>query len=590
MEPGSVPHRELQRQTDTDLVTRSSPGGFIYLGFVAALCAGTDYYSRRPGLLIAAGGISIVCAVARFLLGRHFKRLYERNPFLWRCAYFLATNLNALAWGLFFMATFLLFGAGNWKTLLLLICLTGTAPIAMATLCPNLVVLGSYLCVLTLPVIGATVYLGGAAGYTLAFIFSWYLLFALAHARFIHRQYMQYTLEQFALAAAKRSAEEASRAKSAFLANMSHELRTPMNAILGMTHLVESRPVDAEQRQYLQVVRNSADALLQQLNELLDFSKIDAGKVELETIPFSIRELVGEIVQSFSSDVKAKRLRLEWQVAEGVPRRLLGDPFRLRQVLINVVGNAVKFTERGEIQVRVSRLDAEAESVSLEFAVRDTGIGVAPEKQQAIFEAFEQGDSTTTKKYGGAGLGLAISSKLVELMGGRMWVESRPGEGSTFYWVARFGELAETKAEAAAIELIAPASGPRPPLRILAAEDHEISQQIVKSLIELRGHTVVTVSNGKEVLEELDRGRFDLILMDIHMPEVDGLQATAAIRQRPTPDRDIPIVALTAEVAPGLRERYLSLGLTEYLAKPIKPQQLFAVIEHLARGSSHDYP
>src|SRR5579872_6207391 len=493
MEPRSIPRGELRRQTDRDLVARSSAGGFVYLGFVAALFAGTDYYSRYPGLLTAIGGISLFCGAVRFLLGRYFKPIYERNQRLWRSAYFLSINFNAVVWGLFFMATFMLFGPGNWKTLLLLICLSGTTPIALATLCPDLTFLGSYLCSLTLPVITANLFLGRGAGFTVAFIFSWYLLFALVHARFIHRQYLQYTLEQFALSAAKNSAEEASQAKSTFLANMSHELRTPMNAILGMMHLVLSRPIDAEQRRYLQVVRSSAEALLQLLNGLLDFSKVEAGKVELETISFSIRALVKETVQSFSSGVKAKNLRMQWQVADDVPQQLLGDPFRVRQVLVNILGNAVKFTESGEIDMRVSRMDAPAEGVSLQFSVRDTGIGIPPEKQRSIFEAFEQADASTTRKYGGTGLGLAISSKIVQLMGGHIWVESRPNYGSTFSWTARFTETENDTASPAPPT----ARAARSPLRILAAEDHEVSRQMLKSLVELRGHSIVTASDGR---------------------------------------------------------------------------------------------
>jgi len=269
-----------------------------------------------------------------------------------------------------------------------------------------------------------------------------------------------------------------------------------------------------------------------------------------------------------------------------VPVYVGGDPIRLRQVLVNVVGNAVKFTHHGEIEFRVSRLNDSSDGIALQFTVRDTGIGIAPEKQAFIFDAFEQADSSTTRKYGGTGLGLAISSRIVERMGGRMWVESRPGEGSSFHWTARF-------ARAARQEILSPldAGGSArkaegaPIRRILVAEDHEVSRQLLQKLLEMRGYCVTAVSNGNEVLREIEQHVFDLVLMDIHMPELDGLAATAEIRHREQPDRHIPIIALTAESTAGLRERYLAAGLTEYLAKPIRPEKLFELMEKILRTS-----
>src|SRR6266852_466995 len=379
---------EYKRQTDFDLAHRSSTGGLVYLGFLAALWATSDYYSTHPGLLAAIAALSLMCGTARFLLGYRFDRIYAWNPDAWRWAYFCAVNLNILAWGLFLTATFLLFGYDDRKTLLLLICLAGTAPIALAALTPNPAILRSFLAALSVPLIVANLAAGGTQGYTMALVFSWYLLFALAHARILHRQYREYTLEKFALAADKKAAEDASHAKSAFLANMSHELRTPLNVILGMTHLALNSPAATERRQYLQLVQSSSETLLQLLNGLLDFSRIEAGKLELETVPFSVRELADETLQSFSADVRAKGLKLHSHVEQGVPVYVGGDPIRLRQVLVNVVGNAVKFTHHGEIEFRVSRLNDSSEGIALQFTVRDTGIGIAPEKQRAIFDAF----------------------------------------------------------------------------------------------------------------------------------------------------------------------------------------------------------
>ena len=583
--------REFQRHRDSDLARRSFAGGLVYLGFLAALWAATDYFSSQPVMLWSVTAVSVACSAARFLLGYRFERFYRSNPATWRAAYFVAINLNILAWGLFLMITFLLYGYRDWKTLVLLICLAGTAPIALAAQTPSPMMIHTFMAALTAPMIAASLYRGGVVNYTMAMVFTWYLLFALGHARVLHRQYVEYTLEKFALEAAKKSAEEANRAKSAFLANMGHELRTPMNAILGMTHLALNSPVDAERRQYLRMVKSAGENLLEMLNSLLDFSKVEAGKVELEAVPFSIRQLADGTLQSFLGDAKSKGLQLRSYVDASVPLRLRGDPLRLRQVLVNVLGNALKFTEQGEIESRIARAPDPLAGVLLQFTVRDTGIGIAPEKQQSIFEAFEQGDSSTTRKYGGTGLGLAISARLVELMGGRMWVESQPGQGSSFHWTARFvtvtGKDTGGVPEGVGSNGVLPAATK---LKILVAEDHDMSRQLLQKLLDMRGYAVVTAANGKDALREMEGQAFDVVLMDMHMPELDGLGATAEIRRREKGGRPTPVIALTAEASEGLRDRYVEAGFTDYLAKPIKPQKLFELIDKVLERSSTGRP
>jgi len=559
----------------------------VYLGFLAALWATTDYFSRYPKALAAFSAFSAASAGLRFFLGRRFQQRYDRNPRAWRSAYFLSINLNILAWGAFLAITFLLFGYDDWKTLLLLICLAGTAPVALASMSPDLLVLRVYLFALTLPMICANMYLGGIRGYGMAMVFCWYLLFALFHAHTLHRQYAQYTHERFALAAAKKSAEDANKAKAEFLAHMSHELKTPMNAIFGMTHLALNSPPGADQRQYLELVKSSAETLLKMLNGLLDFSKTEAGKMELENIEFSAPQLVDETLRSFSGELQRKGLTLQSHVDDDVPLRLRGDPLRLRQVLVNVVDNAVKFTSEGGIEVRVSRLDASAGQAVLQFVVRDTGIGIEPGKRLSIFEAFEQADSSTTREYGGSGLGLAISSRILQLMGGRIWVESEPGRGSSFYWTASFAQPSLEKSTPE--RNLEKAKESRAPVRILVAEDHELSRTLLKKLLEMRDYHVTAVSNGSEVLEEIGRQTIDLVLMDIHMPGMDGVEATAEIRRREQAGPHIPIVAVTADAAPSLREHYLAVGFSEYLPKPIKPEELYALIESLVHpGEGRD--
>jgi PAS domain S-box-containing protein len=544
-------------------------------------------------------------------------------------------------------------------------------------------------------------------------------------------------LAEEALRAAKESAEAASRAKSEFLANVSHEVRTPLNAILGMTELALDTALTEEQGKYLAVVQSSATALLGVINDLLDFSKIEAGKLELSPTDFSLRALVSEALRALALRAHEKGLELLSQVEEGVPDALVGDAGRLRQVLLNLVGNAVKFTEKGEVVVRVeaalrprpphpptpSPSVGEGEMALLHFAVRDTGLGIPPDKQHKIFQAFEQADNSTTRKYGGTGLGLSIASQLVALLGGRITVESEPGRGSTFRFTARFarqpaagagparppvdlaglpvlivddnatsraaleGWLRGWHAEPVAVgdglealdalwraaasgrgyglvlldarlnggdglalaakvrqapELSAsrillltedgqddvlgagelgvaafaakplqqqelleaigralsgagpgadvrrpaldrgavPAGGRR--LHVLLAEDNVVNQQVVEHLLRRQGHTLRVAEDGRAALAALEREAFDVMLLDVHMPEMDGFEVIAAWRQREQASGGhLPVIALTARSTTGERQRCLQAGMDEHLAKPVRAAELLAALERV---------
>jgi signal transduction histidine kinase len=372
-----------------------------------------------------------------------------------------------------------------------------------------------------------------------------------------------------------QAASAASEAKSQFLAHMSHEIRTPLNGIIGLSDILSRTELNESQSQYIKTIRTSGEALLSIINDVLDFSKIEAGKLELESIDFSLPEVCQSLEDLFISQLKEKQLNFSYQISEGIPEFIKGDPLRIKQILLNLMSNSLKFTKQGGISLNINLIN-DTDELTLEFKFKDTGIGIPKDKQEALFEAFTQVDATTTRKYGGTGLGLQISKRLVEIMGGNIKVNSVEGEGSEFLFSLNLNKGKAVTSEEVQVEQGA-TSTPHS-VRILVAEDNRTNQMVISAMLKKLGYQFTICNNGKEALDTLETETFNLVLMDCQMPVMDGFATTEAIRLQ-AQWKKLPIIALTAGVTVKEQKQCFDAGMSDFLSKPVVIDTLKAMLD-----------